>query len=65
RLTKQESMAPQPRSPTQTSVADEDASTGVDVRYIGATTTFTGLEVGHDSGNIDKTPTMPHSSPKS
>ncbi|GJT65193.1 hypothetical protein Tco_1016673, partial [Tanacetum coccineum] len=27
RLTKQESMAPQPRSPTQTSVADEDAST--------------------------------------
>ncbi|GJZ52035.1 putative ribonuclease H-like domain-containing protein [Tanacetum coccineum] len=64
RLTKQESMVPQPRSPTQTSVADEAASTGVDVRYRGATTTFTGLEAGHGSGNIDKTPTMPHSSPK-
>ncbi|GKD09274.1 hypothetical protein Tco_1188959, partial [Tanacetum coccineum] len=63
RLTKQESMVPQPRSPTQTSVADEAASTGVDVRYRGATTNFTGLEVGHGSGNIDKTPTMPHDSP--
>ncbi|GJR23919.1 hypothetical protein Tco_0972446 [Tanacetum coccineum] len=33
-----------PRSPTQTPVADEAASTGVDVRYRGATTTVTGLE---------------------
>ncbi|GJR54121.1 hypothetical protein Tco_1404642 [Tanacetum coccineum] len=33
-----------PRSPTQTPVADEAASIGVDVRYRGATTTVTGLE---------------------
>ncbi|GKF35475.1 hypothetical protein Tco_0108675, partial [Tanacetum coccineum] len=32
-------MVPQPRSPTHTHVADEAASTGVDVRYGGATTT--------------------------
>ncbi|GJW32200.1 hypothetical protein Tco_0052232 [Tanacetum coccineum] len=63
RTTKQESMVPQPRSPTQTPVADEAASTGVDVRYRGATTTVTGLEVGQGSGNIDKTLTMPHDSP--
>ncbi|GJW95900.1 hypothetical protein Tco_0175572 [Tanacetum coccineum] len=35
-----ESMVPQPRSPTQTRVANEVASTGVDVRYGGATTTI-------------------------
>ncbi|GJV45957.1 hypothetical protein Tco_1430493 [Tanacetum coccineum] len=39
-------MVPQPRSPTHTHVADEVASTGVDVRYGGATTTVTGLEAG-------------------
>ncbi|GKE74311.1 hypothetical protein Tco_1536352, partial [Tanacetum coccineum] len=50
-------------SPTQTPVADEAASTGVDVRYGGATTTVTGLEAGKGSGNIDKTPTMPYDSP--
>ncbi|GJZ55328.1 hypothetical protein Tco_0610521 [Tanacetum coccineum] len=38
-------------------------SSGVDVRYRGATTTVTGLEAGQGSGNIDKTPTMPHDSP--
>ncbi|GJT10369.1 hypothetical protein Tco_0857411 [Tanacetum coccineum] len=58
-----ESVVPQPRSPTQTPVADEAASTGVDVRYGGATTTLTGLEAGQGSGNIDKTPTMPYDSP--
>ncbi|GJV44262.1 hypothetical protein Tco_1428798 [Tanacetum coccineum] len=63
RTTRQESVVPQPRSPTQTLVADEAASTGVDVRYGGATTTVTGLEAGQGSGNIDKTPTMPHDSP--
>ncbi|GJW40371.1 hypothetical protein Tco_0066216 [Tanacetum coccineum] len=63
RITKQESMVPQPRSPTQTNVADKAASTGVDVRLRGATTTVTGLEAGHGSANIDKTPTMPHDSP--
>ncbi|GJT18681.1 putative ribonuclease H-like domain-containing protein [Tanacetum coccineum] len=50
-------------SPTQTPIADEAASTSVDVRYGGATTTVTSLEVGQGSGNIDKTPTMPHDSP--
>ncbi|GKB15293.1 reverse transcriptase domain-containing protein [Tanacetum coccineum] len=59
----QESVVPQTRSPTQTHVADEAASTGVDVRYGGAATTVTGLEVGHGSGNIDKTPTMSQDSP--
>ncbi|GJY36866.1 hypothetical protein Tco_0422244 [Tanacetum coccineum] len=63
RLTRQESMVPQPRSPTQTNVADEAASTGVDVRLGGATTTVTGLEAGQGSGNIDKNPTMPYDSP--
>ncbi|GKB26118.1 hypothetical protein Tco_0865519 [Tanacetum coccineum] len=63
RTTRHESVVPQPRSPTQTLVADEAASTGVDVRYGGATTTVTGLEAGQGSGNIDKTPTMPQDSP--
>ncbi|GKA14325.1 putative ribonuclease H-like domain-containing protein [Tanacetum coccineum] len=48
RLTRQESVVPQPRSPTQTNVADEVASTCVDVRLRGATTTITGLEAGQD-----------------
>ncbi|GKB06020.1 hypothetical protein Tco_0834253 [Tanacetum coccineum] len=63
RLTRQESVVPQPRSPTQTNVADDAASTSVDVRLGGATTTVTSLEAGQGSGNIDKTPTMPHDSP--
>ncbi|GKF31961.1 hypothetical protein Tco_0101759, partial [Tanacetum coccineum] len=46
-----------------TPVADEAASTGVDVRYEGATTTIPGLEARQGSGNIDKTPTMPHDAP--
>ncbi|GKB11638.1 hypothetical protein Tco_0845561 [Tanacetum coccineum] len=41
----QESMVPQPRSPTQTNVADEAASISVDVRHGGAATTFTILDV--------------------
>ncbi|GJX90166.1 hypothetical protein Tco_0343492 [Tanacetum coccineum] len=56
-------MVPHPRSPTQTPIVDETASTGVDVRYGGATTTVTGLEAGHGNVNIDKTPTMPYDSP--
>ncbi|GJV32564.1 hypothetical protein Tco_1392964 [Tanacetum coccineum] len=63
RTNRQESMVPQPRSPTQSPVADEVTSTRVDVRYRGATTTVTGLEAGQGSGNINKTPTMPHDSP--
>ncbi|GJY48868.1 hypothetical protein Tco_0438824 [Tanacetum coccineum] len=54
---------PQPSSPPPTNVANETASTCVDVRHGGTTTTVTGLEAGHGSGNIDKTPTMPHDSP--
>ncbi|GKB53133.1 hypothetical protein Tco_0903886, partial [Tanacetum coccineum] len=46
----QESVVPRPRSPTQSPIADEVASTGVDVRYGGATTTVTGLEAGQCSG---------------
>ncbi|GKA51957.1 zf-CCHC domain-containing protein, partial [Tanacetum coccineum] len=63
RTTRQESMVPQPRSPTQSSIADEAVSTSVDVKYRGATTTVTGLEAGQSSGNIDKTLTMPQDSP--
>ncbi|GKB14296.1 hypothetical protein Tco_0848219, partial [Tanacetum coccineum] len=63
RTNRQESVVPQPTSPTQTHVADEAASTGVYVRYGGAITTVTGLEAGQGSGNIDKTPTMPQDSP--
>ncbi|GKD77163.1 hypothetical protein Tco_1339784, partial [Tanacetum coccineum] len=44
-------------------IEDEATSTGVDVRHEGATTTVTSLDARQDSGNIDKTLTMPHSSP--
>ncbi|GJV81596.1 ribonuclease H-like domain, reverse transcriptase, RNA-dependent DNA polymerase [Tanacetum coccineum] len=40
----QETEVPQPSSPPHTNVADEAASTGVDVRYGGAATTITGLK---------------------
>ncbi|GJY93343.1 hypothetical protein Tco_0509125 [Tanacetum coccineum] len=43
--------------------ADEAASTGVDVRHGGAATTVSSINAGHGSGNIDKTPTMPHDLP--
>ncbi|GKD66486.1 hypothetical protein Tco_1308594 [Tanacetum coccineum] len=42
-------QVPQPRSPTQTPIADKAASTGVDVRYGRATTTVTSLEAGQGS----------------
>ncbi|GKA50917.1 hypothetical protein Tco_0744113 [Tanacetum coccineum] len=41
---RQKTKVPQPSSPSHTNVADEAASTGVDVRYGGAATTITGLE---------------------
>ncbi|GJT97535.1 hypothetical protein Tco_1093053 [Tanacetum coccineum] len=63
RTTRHEYVVPQSRSPTQTNVADEAASTGVDVRHGGAATTVTSLDAGQGSGNIDKTPSMPHDSP--
>ncbi|GKG11884.1 hypothetical protein Tco_0346121, partial [Tanacetum coccineum] len=44
-----ESVVPQPRSPTQTNVADEAASTGMDVRHGGAATTVTSLDAGQGS----------------
>ncbi|GJS02395.1 hypothetical protein Tco_0318903 [Tanacetum coccineum] len=53
----------QPISFTQTHVADEAALRGVDDRHGGAATTVSGLEAGQGSGNINKTPTMPHDSP--
>ncbi|GJY61586.1 hypothetical protein Tco_0462243 [Tanacetum coccineum] len=60
---RQETKIPQFSYPPHTNVADEAASTGVDVRHRGAATTITSLDVGHGSGNIDKTPTMPHDLP--
>ncbi|GJY08963.1 hypothetical protein Tco_0377148 [Tanacetum coccineum] len=63
RTTRQEYVVPQPRSPTQTNVADEAASTGLDVKHGGAATTVTSLDAGQGSGNINKTPSMPHDSP--
>ncbi|GJT80295.1 hypothetical protein Tco_1054637, partial [Tanacetum coccineum] len=43
--------------------ADDAASIGVDVKHGGATTNVTSLDAGQGSGNIDKTPTIPHDSP--
>ncbi|GJZ19407.1 hypothetical protein Tco_0555997 [Tanacetum coccineum] len=51
------------KSPTQTNVADEAASTGVDVRHGGVATAVTSLDAGQGSGNINKTPSMPHDLP--
>nr|GEW61246.1 hypothetical protein [Tanacetum cinerariifolium] len=61
--TRQETEVPQPSSPTHTHVADEAASTGVDVRHGGPATTITSLDAGQGSGNIDKTPSMPYDLP--
>ncbi|GJW30482.1 hypothetical protein Tco_0047357 [Tanacetum coccineum] len=60
---RQETEVPQLNSPTQTHVADEDASTSVNDRHGGAAITVSGLEAGQGSGNIHKTSTMPHDSP--
>nr|GEW05426.1 putative ribonuclease H-like domain-containing protein [Tanacetum cinerariifolium] len=61
--TRQKTEVPQPSSSTHTHVADEAASTGVDVRHGGDATTVTSLDAGHGGGNIDKTPSMPYDSP--
>ncbi|GJV22310.1 hypothetical protein Tco_1371330 [Tanacetum coccineum] len=50
-------------SPPHTNVADEAASTGVDVRHGWAATTVTSLDAGQGSSNINKTSSMPHDSP--
>ncbi|GJS76553.1 hypothetical protein Tco_0726434 [Tanacetum coccineum] len=47
--TQHEYVVPQPRSPTQSLIVDEVASTSMDVRYRGATTTVTGLEARQGS----------------
>ncbi|GKB10274.1 hypothetical protein Tco_0844197 [Tanacetum coccineum] len=58
-----ETEVPQPSSPPHTNIADEAASTGVDVRYGRAATTVTGLKTREGNHNINKTPIMPHDSP--
>ncbi|GJT60163.1 hypothetical protein Tco_1003696 [Tanacetum coccineum] len=60
---RQETKVPRPSSPSQTHDADEVASIRVDVRLRGAATTVSSLDAGQGSGNIDKTPSMPHDSP--
>ncbi|GJR14509.1 hypothetical protein Tco_0797161 [Tanacetum coccineum] len=47
---RQETKVPRPSSPTQTHVADEVASTGVDDRHGGSATTVSGLDAGQGSG---------------
>ncbi|GJZ41708.1 hypothetical protein Tco_0588594 [Tanacetum coccineum] len=54
---------PQSNFPTQTPVADEAAFTGVDVVHGRAATTVSSIDAGQGSGNITKSPTMPHDSP--
>ncbi|GJX97341.1 hypothetical protein Tco_0353139 [Tanacetum coccineum] len=61
--TRQETEVPQPSSPTYTNVADEDAFTSVDVVHGGATSSVSSIDAGQGSGNIPKSPTMPHDSP--
>ncbi|GJS45194.1 hypothetical protein Tco_0595315 [Tanacetum coccineum] len=60
---RQETKVSQLSSPPHTNVAEEDASTCVDVRHGGAAITVTSLNAGQGSGNINKTPSMPHDSP--
>ncbi|GJW36100.1 retrovirus-related pol polyprotein from transposon TNT 1-94 [Tanacetum coccineum] len=49
---RQETEVPQPSSPTQTHVADEAASIGVDVRHGGAATTVSSLDAGQRSDKV-------------
>nr|GEV47517.1 retrovirus-related Pol polyprotein from transposon TNT 1-94 [Tanacetum cinerariifolium] len=58
--TRQKTEVPQPSSPTHTHVADEAASTSVDVRHGRDATTISSLESGQGSGNINKTLSMPY-----
>ncbi|GJW60670.1 hypothetical protein Tco_0110005 [Tanacetum coccineum] len=59
-LMRQETKVPQLSSPPHTNVADEAASTGVDVRHRGATTTVNSLDAGQ---GINKIPSMPYDLP--
>ncbi|GJY69425.1 hypothetical protein Tco_0472407 [Tanacetum coccineum] len=49
---RQETEVPQPSSPPHTNVADEAASTHVDVIHGGATTTITSLDAGQGSDRV-------------
>nr|GEX68316.1 hypothetical protein [Tanacetum cinerariifolium] len=49
---RQENKVPHPSSPTHTHVADEAASTGVDVRHGGAATTVASLDAGQGSDRV-------------
>ncbi|GJW18821.1 ribonuclease H-like domain-containing protein [Tanacetum coccineum] len=55
---RQETEVPQPSSPTQTHVADEAASTGVDDRHGRAATTISGLDAGHAVGRMQQNKLM-------
>ncbi|GJZ19245.1 hypothetical protein Tco_0555835 [Tanacetum coccineum] len=59
---RQEVEIPQSNFPTQTPVAYEATFTGVDVVHGGAATTDSSIDAGQGSGNITKSPTMPHDS---
>ncbi|GJS19205.1 ribonuclease H-like domain-containing protein [Tanacetum coccineum] len=61
--TRQETEVPLPSSPTYTNVADKDAFISMDVVHGGAATTVSSIDAGQGSGNIPKSPTMPHDSP--
>ncbi|GJR54461.1 hypothetical protein Tco_1404982 [Tanacetum coccineum] len=61
--TRQETKVPHPSSPTYINVADEAAFISVDVVHGGAATTVSSIDAGHGSGNIPKSPTMPHELP--
>nr|GEW30514.1 hypothetical protein [Tanacetum cinerariifolium] len=61
--TGQETEVPHLSSSTQTHVADEAASTCVDVRHGGDATIVSSLDAGQSSGTIDKTPSVPYNSP--
>ncbi|GKE44403.1 hypothetical protein Tco_1471687 [Tanacetum coccineum] len=60
----QETEVPQPSSPTQTHVADEAASTGVDVRHGGAATTVSSLDAGQGSDRVISLETNLHQTKK-
>nr|GEY81672.1 integrase, catalytic region, zinc finger, CCHC-type, peptidase aspartic, catalytic [Tanacetum cinerariifolium] len=62
-LMRQETEVPQSGSLPHTNVADEAASTSVDVRQGRTANTVTSLDVRQGSGNINKTLFMPHGSP--
>ncbi|GJX92429.1 hypothetical protein Tco_0345755 [Tanacetum coccineum] len=59
---RQEVKIPQSNFPTQTPVADEAAFTCVNVVHGGAVTTVSSIDARQGSGNIPKSPIVPHDS---